>query len=126
MKNTGLLIGLGSLLLTAIFGLSYYLMSTSREDFKVQELNTTAKNALISNLDYSSRITEGVSFFDQETFENKIRSDIPKNFKKGSKIQFTYLKEASGTTKSVRIVVNEGKNTYQTTLLTNINEGKEK
>lgn len=126
MKNTGLLIGLGSLLLTAIFGLSYYLMSTSREDFKVQELNTTAKNALISNLDYSSRITEGVSFFDQETFENKIRSDIPKNFKVGSKIKFTYLKEASGTTKSVRIIVNEGKNTYQTTLLTNINEGKEK
>lgn len=126
MKNTGLFIGLGSLLLTAIFGLSYYLMSTSREDFKVQELNTTAKNALISNLDYSSRITEGVSFFDQETFENKIRSDIPKNFKVGSKIKFTYLKEASGTTKSVRIIVNEGKNTYQTTLLTNINEGKEK
>ncbi|MGL4645262.1 MAG: hypothetical protein ACRCVH_13135 [Vagococcus fluvialis] len=126
MKNTGLLIGFGSVLLLAIFGFSFYLFSTNREDFKVQELNVMAKNELVSSFDYSSRIIEGVSFFDQEAFETKVRSHIPKNFKKGSQVTFTYLKEATGTIKSVRIVVNEGKNTYQTTLLTNIHEGKGK
>ena len=85
-----------------------------------------AKNELVSNFDYSSRITEGVSFFDQESFETKVRSGIPKNFKKGSQVTFTYLREETGTVKSVRIVVNEGKNIYQTTLLANINEGKGK
>jgi hypothetical protein len=126
VKNTGLLIGFGSFLLLAIFGFCFYLFSANREDFKVQELNVMAKNELVSNFDYSSRITEGVSFFDQESFETKVRSGIPKNFKKGSQVTFTYLREATGTVKSVRIVVNEGKNIYQTTLLANINEGKGK
>ncbi|MFW3588350.1 hypothetical protein [Vagococcus fluvialis] len=126
MKNTGLLIGFGSFLLLAIFSFCFYLFSANREDFKVQELNVMAKNELVSNFDYSSRITEGISFFDQESFETKVRSGIPKNFKKGSQVTFTYLREETGTVKSVRIVVNEGKNIYQTTLLANINEGKGK
>lgn len=117
--------GAASIFIALMIGTAYYSRSTSREDFKVQELNTSSKNALVSNLDYSSRITEGTSFFDQETFESSVRSDIRKNFKHDTTITFTYLKEFSGTIKSVRVVVNEGKNTYQTTLLTNVSGGNE-
>lgn len=125
MKNPLIYVGAASIFIALMIGTAYYSRSTSREDFKVQELNTSSKNALVSNLDYSSRITEGTSFFDQETFESSVRSDIRKNFKQDSTIKFTYLKEFSGTIKSVRVVVNEGKNTYQTTLLTNVSGGKE-
>ena len=126
MKNTAIFLGIGSLLLTVIIGFSYFLMSTNKEDYRVQELNTVAKNALVTNLDYSSRITEGVSFFNQEKFEIDVRSEIQNKFEKGSTVTFKYLNESSSTTKSVRVMVKSGQDTYQTTLLTNVNGKEEK
>lgn len=124
MKNFATFLVIGSLFLAVFGGFGYYLMHTNKEDYKVQELNTISKNSLVSNLDYSSRITEGVSYFDQETFETRVRSELKNTFKEGVTVKFTYLNEFNNTIKSVRVQVKEGSNTYQTTLLTNVNGGE--
>ena len=123
LKNFLLITGVGTLFLTIIIGIVYFQTSSNQEDHKVQELNTLTKNALVSNFDYSSRVEEGASYFNQPKFEEDLKASLKTSFKSSSKITFSYLKDVNENTKGVRVVVEEGKSKYQTTYLTNVHEG---
>lgn len=127
LKRAVLYVVVFSVFLSIIVGFVYFQTSSSREDAIVQGTNETVKSALVQTIDYSSRVSEGEVFFDQVTFENIVKDNLPKNsgISTENKITFTYLKDSNGNTKAVRVQVKANDNKYQTTMVANIEKGSD-
>lgn len=101
----------------------YYQMNF-KQDTVVLDLTETIRTSAISNVNNASRLNEGELYITKGDFEK----DFKKNFLSNNNVslsenpiyEFEYLDNENGATKAIRVLIKDGKTTYQATAKVNI------
>lgn len=108
--------------LTVIGG--YYYKQNFSTDSVIQGITETVRSSAIANVDNSSRVQSGELFVLKPGFEEDFRKRINTNklvkIKKDAKYEFKYLDNKNGSTKAIRVIIHDGKDTYQATCKVNV------
>ncbi|MFJ5746747.1 hypothetical protein ACQKNT_25015 [Bacillus cereus] len=105
------------LFMTVIGG--YYYKQNFSTDSVIQGMTETVRSSAIANVDNSSRVQSGELFITKSGFEEDFKKRITSNnlvkFNKDAKYEFKYLDNKNGSTKAIRVIIQDGNNTYQAT-----------
>lgn len=110
------------LFMTVIGG--YYYKQNFSTDSVIQGMTETVRSSAIANVDNSSRVQSGELFIVKSGFEEDFKKRITSNnlvkINENAKYEFKYLDNKNGSTKAIRVIIQEGNNTYQATCKVNI------
>ncbi|MEB9506457.1 hypothetical protein P4J13_21215 [Bacillus anthracis] len=117
-------------MMVLIFGLfmtvigGYYYKQNFSTDSVIQGMTETVRSSAIANADNSSRVQSGELFITKSGFEEDFKKRITSNnlvkVNKDAKYEFKYLDNKNGSTKAIRVIIQDGNNTYQATCKVNI------
>lgn len=108
-----------------MIGLGYYYQTSIKQDSITLNLNETVRSSVIANVDYKSRVNEGELFIVKENFEETVKSKINSGSVKLSEkanYRFEYLDNDNGSTKAVRVIIENGDSVYQSTAKIDISQ----
>ncbi|PHE61158.1 hypothetical protein COF68_17835 [Bacillus toyonensis] len=110
------------LFMTVIGG--YYYQQNFSTDSVIQGMTETVRSSAIANADNSSRVQSGELFISKQGFEEDFKKRITSNnlvkIKRDAKYEFKYRDNKNGSTKAIRVIIQDGKKTYQATCKVNI------
>jgi len=109
-----------------MLGIGYYYQTSIKQDSVILTMNETVRTLAIASADNKSRVNEGELFIVKEDFEEKVieKLQIENNvaFSENVTYRFEYLDNENGSTKAVRIIIEDGDTTYQSTAKVDIAE----
>lgn len=109
-----------------MLGIGYYYQTSIKQDSVILAMNETVRTSAIASADNKSRVNEGELFIVKEDFEEKVieKLQIENNvaFSENVTYRFEYLDNENGSTKAVRIIIEDGDTTYQSTAKVDIAE----
>lgn len=110
------------LFMTVIGG--YYYQQNFSTDSVIQGMTETVRSSAIANADNSSRVQSGELFISKPGFEEDFKKRITSNnlvkIKRDAKYEFKYRDNKNGSTKAIRVIIQDGNKTYQATCKVNI------
>lgn len=118
-----------AMIFIAIFVISftgYYYQNGYTQDTTVLSMNETLRASVISNVDNSSRISEGELYISVEDFEKDFKEKVVKNNNIKTQTEatfiFEYLYNENKSIKAIRVKVKQGDREYQATTKIDISE----
>lgn len=98
----------------------YVYLTNYKDDSTVQGLTESIRTTAIANVDNSSRIERGSVYLEKEEFESDLKKQVKENInvktEEELEIIFDYLDNADGSTKAIRVVVDNAGTEYQATV----------
>ncbi|HDR4368601.1 hypothetical protein [Bacillus cereus] len=102
----------------------YYYKQNFTTDSVMQGITETIRASAVANADNSSRIQNGELYVSKQDFEKDFKKRINSNnlvkIKKDAKYEFKYLDNRNGSIKAIRVIIQDGNNTFQATCKVNI------
>lgn len=109
-----------------MLGIGYYYQTSIKQDSVILAMNETVRTSAIASADNKSRVNEGELFIVKEDFEEKVieKLQIENNvaFSEDVTYRFEYLENENGSTKAVRMIIEDGDTVYQSTAKVDIAE----
>lgn len=109
-----------------MLGIGYYYQTSIKQDSVILAMNETVRTSAIASADNKSRVNEGELFIVKEDFEEKVieKLQIGNNvaFSEDVTYRFEYLDNENGSTKAVRMIIEDGDTVYQSTAKVDIAE----
>lgn len=109
-----------------MLGIGYYYQTSIKQDSVILTMNETVRTLAIASADNKSRVNEGELFIVKEDFEEKVieKLQIGNNvaFSEDVTYRFEYLDNENGSTKAVRMIIEDGNTVYQSTAIVDIAE----
>lgn len=101
-----------------------YYQKNYKQDSVVLGLTETVSTSAITSADNSSRLNDGELYIDKAKFEEDFKAKISDNLSvkisENATFTFNYLDNDNGSTKAIRVLINDNGQTYQATAKVNI------
>lgn len=124
LRDNIVVIGLAFVGMVLLFLVGYYTFSDFEQNTAVQGLTETVRVSAMENTDNASRVERGELYLDKEGFEESFKEAIGKNanIREGFTVDIDYRDNENGTTKAIKVVVDDGKEKYQAVVQVDISE----